>query len=52
VAVIVLATVTIGCRILAHRKLGGVTGDLLGAIAEIAEALVLAVFTLGVGRPG
>ena len=46
-AVIVLAATTIGCRILAHRKLGGVTGDLLGALAEVAEALVLAIFTLG-----
>jgi adenosylcobinamide-GDP ribazoletransferase len=44
VAVLVLAIVTITGRILAHRKLGGVTGDLLGAITEIAEVLVLLVF--------
>lgn len=47
VAILVVATVTIGCRILAHARLGGITGDLLGAICELNEALVLAVFTLG-----
>ena len=47
VAALVVASVTIGCRILAHRKLGGVTGDVLGAIGELTEALVLAVFALG-----
>ena len=36
--------VTITCRILAHRKLGGVTGDLLSAITAVAELLVLLVF--------
>ncbi len=48
VAALVVASVTIGCRILTHRKLGGVTGDALGAIAEVTEALVLTVFALGV----
>jgi len=46
-AVIALATTTIGVRIFAHRKLGGITGDLLGAVAELSEALVLTVFALG-----
>lgn len=48
-AILVVAAVTIGCRILAHARLGGVTGDVLGAIGELNEALVLAVFTLGAG---
>jgi adenosylcobinamide-GDP ribazoletransferase len=47
VAILVVAAVTIGCRILAHARLGGITGDLLGAVCEVNEALVLAVFTLG-----
>jgi len=32
-----------------RRRLGGVTGDVLGAIGELTEALVLAVFTLSTG---
>jgi len=47
VAILVVAATTIGCRILVHARLGGVTGDVLGAIGEVVEALVLAVFTLG-----
>jgi cobalamin synthase len=46
-AILVVAVVTISCRILVHARLGGVTGDLLGAIVEINETLVLATFTLG-----
>lgn len=46
-AILVVAAVTIGCRILAHARVGGVTGDVLGAIGEVNEALVLAVFALG-----
>lgn len=46
-AVVTIAVVTIGCRVLAHRRRGGVTGDLLGAIVELSEALVLGVFALG-----
>jgi adenosylcobinamide-GDP ribazoletransferase len=46
-AILVLAVVTICCRILVHARLGGVTDDLLGAIVEVNETLVLATFTLG-----
>jgi adenosylcobinamide-GDP ribazoletransferase len=46
VAILVVAVTTIGCRIFAHARLGGVTGDLLGAIGEVNEALVLAIFAL------
>ncbi|MFB6261857.1 MAG: adenosylcobinamide-GDP ribazoletransferase [Thiohalorhabdaceae bacterium] len=30
------------------RRIGGVTGDTLGAATEITEAVVLAVFAFGV----
>ncbi len=46
VAILVVAFTTIGCRILAHARLGGITGDVLGAIGEVNEALVLAIFAL------
>ena len=49
-AIVALAFVTIGCRIGAHRVLGGVSGDTLGAIVEVGEALVLVVFALGASR--
>lgn len=45
-AILVVAVMTIGCRIFAHARLGGITGDLLGAIGEVTEALVLAIFAL------
>jgi adenosylcobinamide-GDP ribazoletransferase len=48
-AILVVAVVTISCRIFVHARLGGVTGDLLGAIVEINETLVLATFTLAAG---
>jgi adenosylcobinamide-GDP ribazoletransferase len=51
-AFILIAALTITIRILAHRKLGGITGDHLGAVAELTEALVLAVFTVGVRAGG
>jgi adenosylcobinamide-GDP ribazoletransferase len=47
VVILVLALVSIGCRVLVHRTLGGVTGDLLGAIGEVAEGLALVLFALG-----
>ncbi len=47
VAILALALATIACRIFVHARLGGVGGDLLGAIVEINETLVLATFTLG-----
>jgi adenosylcobinamide-GDP ribazoletransferase len=50
VAILAVAATTIGCRILSHARLGGVSGDVLGAIGEIVEALVFAVFALGAGR--
>jgi adenosylcobinamide-GDP ribazoletransferase len=46
-AALLVACVTIGCRILVHRRLGGVTGGAMGAVAEVSEALVLAVFAVG-----
>jgi adenosylcobinamide-GDP ribazoletransferase len=50
VLVLAVAALTIGVRILAHRRLGGVTGDVLGAVAELGEALALAVWTLAPAR--
>jgi adenosylcobinamide-GDP ribazoletransferase len=47
VAILAVAATTIGCRILAHARLGGVTGDVLGAIGEVVEALVFTVFAFG-----
>jgi adenosylcobinamide-GDP ribazoletransferase len=46
-AILVVAVVTICCRIFVHARLGGVNDDLLGAIVEVNETLVLATFTLG-----
>jgi cobalamin synthase len=46
-AILVVAVVTICCRIFVHARLGGVNDDLLSAIVEVNETLVLATFTLG-----
>ena len=46
VAVLTLAAATIGTRLVAHRAAGGIDGDLVGAVPEVAEALVLIVFAM------
>ena len=46
-AAIAVALATIGIRALALRRLGGTTGDVIGATGEVTEALALAVFAWG-----
>ena len=38
---------TLGIRVLASRRLGGTTGDVIGATGEATEAIALAVFSIG-----
>jgi adenosylcobinamide-GDP ribazoletransferase len=48
VAVLALAAlVTLAAKRYFHERLGGLTGDLFGAVAEISEAAALAVFAVG-----
>ncbi|HXG50431.1 MAG TPA: adenosylcobinamide-GDP ribazoletransferase [candidate division Zixibacteria bacterium] len=42
-----VAAVGLGAKAYAHRRLGGVTGDVLGAIGELGETSVLALLALG-----
>jgi adenosylcobinamide-GDP ribazoletransferase len=44
---IAAALFTIACRSYFHRRLGGVTGDVFGAVGELSEASVLVFMTLG-----
>ncbi len=48
-AILVIAGFTIVVRLVAHRSLRGVDGDLAGAVGEVSEALALVVCTLGAG---
>jgi adenosylcobinamide-GDP ribazoletransferase len=43
VVVVVASLVTVGVRVLAHRRVGGLDGRLLGASRELVETAVLAV---------
>jgi adenosylcobinamide-GDP ribazoletransferase len=47
--ILALGLLVIGCRLLVHRALGGVTGDVLGAAGELGEAVALAIFALAAG---
>ena len=38
---------TIACRSYFHRRLGGVTGDIFGAVGELSETSALVLFALG-----
>lgn len=49
VPLLIAAGVIIGLRQLMLQRLGGVTGDTLGASAEIVEAIVLVVIALAIG---
>lgn len=49
VAAVTLTTVSV--VVLAHRKIGGISGDVLGAIEQVAEGAVL-VMIAGVGHAG
>jgi adenosylcobinamide-GDP ribazoletransferase len=46
-AALAVALATFGIRTLALRRLGGTTGDVIGATGEVTEALALAVFAWG-----
>lgn len=43
---VVVASLTVGLRLFLHRRLGGITDQSLGAVAEVAEMLALIVFAL------
>lgn len=43
----IAAAVALAMRALARRRLGGTTGDVLGATGEIAEVLALGTFAIG-----
>jgi adenosylcobinamide-GDP ribazoletransferase len=45
------AVVSLGLGWYAARKLGGVTGDVLGAVVEVAELIVLLTMVAWTGRP-
>jgi adenosylcobinamide-GDP ribazoletransferase len=42
-----VAVLTLFSKLYFHRRLGGVTGDTFGAVAEISEAVVLIAFAAG-----
>jgi adenosylcobinamide-GDP ribazoletransferase len=46
VVVVVAAATTLGLRLYGHRRLGGLTGRLLGATRELVETAVLVVLAL------
>ena len=46
-AAVVVALATLGIRGMARRRLGGTTGDVIGASGLVAETLALAVFAAG-----
>jgi adenosylcobinamide-GDP ribazoletransferase len=41
-----IAVFTIACKTYFHRRLGGVTGDVFGAVGELSETLVLVFLSL------
>ena len=43
---IAVAGITVGLRIYFHRRLGGITAQTLGAVAETAEAVALLLFAM------
>jgi adenosylcobinamide-GDP ribazoletransferase len=47
IVLIVVASLTMGLRLYFHYRLGGITDQSLGAVAETAETLALVVFALG-----
>jgi adenosylcobinamide-GDP ribazoletransferase len=42
-----IAFFTLACKSYFHRRLGGVTGDIFGAVGELSETSVLVFFALG-----
>jgi adenosylcobinamide-GDP ribazoletransferase len=44
--IIVLAVFTMACKSYFHRRLGGVTGDIFGAVGELSETSVLVFLAL------
>jgi cobalamin synthase len=51
VVVLVASLVTVGVRLLAYRRAGGLTGRLLGASRELVETAVLGVLGVLAARP-
>lgn len=47
-AILVLALVTLGMAALARAKIGGQTGDILGATQQVSEIALLALLTLSI----
>ena len=46
-AMALVALLTLSSKLYFHRRLGGVTGDIFGAVAEVSETLVLIAFAAG-----
>ncbi len=46
-AMALVALLTLPSKLYFHRRLGGVTGDIFGAVAEIGETVVLIAFAAG-----
>ncbi len=47
VVLIVVAALTVGLRLYFHHRLGGITDQSIGAVAETVETIALVVFALG-----
>jgi adenosylcobinamide-GDP ribazoletransferase len=47
IALTVVATVAVAGAVFALRRLGGLTGDIYGALCEVAEVATLLVFVAG-----
>ena len=46
-AMALVALLTLSSKLYFHRRLGGVTGDIFGAVGELSEAIVLIAFAAG-----
>jgi adenosylcobinamide-GDP ribazoletransferase len=50
-AAVAVAVTSVSVVVLAHRKIGGISGDVLGAIEQVGEGAVLVVVA-GVAHAG
>jgi adenosylcobinamide-GDP ribazoletransferase len=46
-AMALVAGLALSSKLYFHRRLGGVTGDIFGAVAEVSETIVLIAFAAG-----
>lgn len=47
VMILYVAAFTLACKIFFHRRLGGISGDIFGAVGELSETSVMVLLTLG-----